>query len=99
MSLILRNGCVSFHSRVWPLSAFLNGILDASKNTIIVDGNENVYYYTGWALFPGIQFNKKERALALIDSNRSKYALQVQAGHALYIDHLVRPYANLKVVS
>jgi len=38
--------------------------------------------------FPGIQFNKKERALALIDSNRSKYALQVQAGHALYIDHL-----------
>lgn len=72
------------------LPAFLNGMLDvAQPNTAIVDGNENAYYYAAPESFSQGYNLIRQRALALIEpKNRRKYALQVQAGHALYIDQL-----------
>jgi len=72
------------------LPAFLNGMLDAARpDTVIIDGNEPAYYYTGREPYFSVYHLMKQRALTLIDpKNRQKYALQVQAGQALYMDQL-----------
>jgi hypothetical protein len=72
------------------LPAFLNGMLDAAQpNTVIVDGNENAYFYAAQKPFSQGYNLIRQKALALIEpKNRQKYALQVQAGQALYIDQL-----------
>ncbi len=70
------------------LPAFLNGMLDAlNEQVIIVDGNEPAYYYREPEQYFRAYHLMKQRALSLIaPENRRKYALQVQAGFALYMD-------------
>ncbi len=70
------------------LPAFLNGMLDAMNDQIVlIDGNESAYYYRQPEQYPGAFHLMKQRALALIaPENRRNYALQVQAGFALYPD-------------
>jgi hypothetical protein len=70
------------------LPAFLNGMLDAaSEGVVIVDGNEPAYYYREAEQYFRAYHLMKQRALSLIaPENRQKYALQVQAGFALYMD-------------
>ncbi len=70
------------------LPAFLNGMLDAAQPTVtIVDGNEPAYYYTNPEQYFHAYHLMRQRALSLIaPENRNKYALQVQAGFALYMD-------------
>jgi hypothetical protein len=72
------------------LAPFLNGMLDvAQPNTRLVDGNERSYYYTDKESFFESYNLIKEKVISFVDSeNRSKYALQVQVGQALYIDQL-----------
>jgi hypothetical protein len=72
------------------LPAFLNGMLDvAQANTTIIDGNEHSYYYTKPESFVESSKLIKEKLLTFVEpENRSKYALQVQLGQALYIDQL-----------
>jgi hypothetical protein len=72
------------------LAPFLNGMLDvAQPNTRIVDGNEGSYYYTDNESFSESYKLIKEKVIPFVDpKNRSKYVLQVQVGHALYIDQL-----------
>lgn len=70
------------------LPAFLNGMLDAVKPTVtIIDGNESAYYYTDAEQYLRAYHLIHQRALTLIaPENRRKYAAQVQAGFALYMD-------------
>lgn len=70
------------------LPAFLNGMLDAAEPTVtIIDGNEPAYYYTNPEQYLRAYHLMKQRALSLIaPENRGKYAFQVQAGFALYMD-------------
>ncbi|MGQ9487311.1 MAG: hypothetical protein ACUVTY_11825 [Armatimonadota bacterium] len=70
------------------LMAFLNGMLDVAKEgVIIVDGNEPAYYYREPEPYFRAYHLMKSRALSLIaPENRRKYAQQVQAGFALYMD-------------
>jgi hypothetical protein len=72
------------------LPAFLNGMLDAAQpNTVIVDGNENAYYYSGYEDFSQTDDLIRQKALALIaPENHQKYARHVHVGQAVYIDHL-----------
>jgi len=72
------------------LAAFLNGMLDvAEPNITIVDGNEHSYYYAAKQQFFDAYKLIKEKFLTFVDeTNRQKYAKQVQVGQALYIDHL-----------
>lgn len=77
-------------ARYGLLPAFLNGMLDAAQsNTVIVDGNEDAYYYAEQKPFFQSYDFMIRRALAFIDpKNRRKYTLQVQAGYSTYMDHL-----------
>ena len=70
------------------LMAFLNGMLDVvNEQVIIVDGNEPAYYYREPEQYLRAYHLMKNRALSLIaPENRRKYAQQVQAGFALYMD-------------
>lgn len=70
------------------LMAFLNGMLDAAgEQVVIIDGNEPAYYYRDQEQYFRAYHLMKQRALSLIaPENRNKYALQVQAGFALYMD-------------
>jgi len=72
------------------LPAFLNGMLDAIKEgSLIIDGNEPAYYYSSPQQYFRAYHLMRQGALSLIaPENRRKYALQVQAGFALYIDYL-----------
>ncbi|MCC6443996.1 MAG: hypothetical protein IT210_11145 [Armatimonadetes bacterium] len=72
------------------LPAFLNGMLDAARpGTVVIDGNENAYYYTASEPFFRSYHLIRQSALAMIDpKNRTRYGLQVQAGQALYMDQL-----------
>lgn len=72
------------------LPAFLNGMLDAAEpNVVIIDGNEPAYYYTSSEPYFRAYHLMRQRGLTLIaPENRRKYALQVQAGFALYVDYL-----------
>jgi hypothetical protein len=80
------------------LPAFLNGMLDAAASGVrIIDGNEKAYYYTNARDYARGYNLIKQRALSLIaDENRPKYAAQVQAGVAIYMDQLLatRPPAG-----
>jgi len=71
------------------LPAFLNGMLDAATpNLMIIDGNENAYYYTNQNQYYEVYHRVKQSAEYLIDpANWYKYKNQVQAGQALYIDY------------
>lgn len=70
------------------LPAFLNGMLDAAnEQVVIIDGNENAYYYQLSESYFRVYHIIKQSALSLIaPENRRKYTLQVQAGNALYPD-------------
>lgn len=70
------------------LPAFLNGMLDAAEPSIvIIDGNEPAYYYREPEQYFRAYHLMRQRALSLIaPENRHKYALQIQAGFALYMD-------------
>ena len=70
------------------LPAFLNGMLDAANpQVVIIDGNEPAYYYRDQIDYLTAYHLMRQRALSLIaPENRRKYATQVQAGFALYMD-------------
>jgi hypothetical protein len=70
------------------LPAFLNGMLDAAgPDAVIIDGNENAYYYTDSRQHLDVYHMITQRGLYLIDPALwPKYRAQVQAGQALYID-------------
>ena len=70
------------------LPAFLNGMLDgAGPGVVIIDGNENAYYYTDNAAYFNEYHLVAQRALNLVDPALwPKYHNQVQVGQALYID-------------
>ncbi len=71
------------------LPAFVNGMLEgAAPGVRIVDGNEPSYYYTGSADYLRAYHLMKQRSQALVaPSLRGRYAAQVQAGMAVYVDH------------
>ena len=71
------------------LPAFLNGILDAaSTEARIIDGNEPSYYYAESRAYYEAYHRMKQGGLLLVDPNSlAQYRRQVQAGHAVYIDH------------
>jgi len=73
------------------LPAFLNGMLDAAAPGVrIIDGNEPAYYYTNAEAYFRAYHLMKQRALTLVaPENRPKYVAQVQAGMALYMDHVL----------
>lgn len=70
------------------LPAFLNGMLDAiGEQVVIVDGNEPAYYYREPEQYFRAYHLMRHRALSLVaPENRRKYAVHVQAGFALYMD-------------
>ena len=70
--------------------AFLNGLLDAAgPGVVFVDGNESSYPYKTKADYDRGYVDIRHRKLALIaPENRRKYASQVQASHALYMDEI-----------
>lgn len=69
---------------------FLIGMLaGASNRARFVDGNEVSYYYTGSEPFFRAYHSIHKRALNLVPPElQEKYRKQVQAGQALYVDHL-----------
>jgi hypothetical protein len=75
---------------------FINGMLDAAEpNTIFIDGNERAYYYEGRFNFFEAYHLMRQKALDLIEpKNYQKYAIQVQAGQALHLDHLLAQRKN-----
>jgi len=70
------------------LPAFLNGMLDAAgPDAVIIDGNENAYYYTDSRQHLNVYHLITQQGLYLVDPALwSKYRAQVQVGQALYID-------------
>ncbi len=70
------------------LPAFLNGMLDgASPGVVVIDGNENAYYYTDHRQHLSAYHLMTQRGLLLIDPALwGRYRTNVQAGQALYID-------------
>jgi len=69
---------------------FLIGMLQgATPHARFVDGNEMSYYYTSSEAFFRAYHTIHQRALNLIPTElRAKYSRQVEAGQALYVDHL-----------
>jgi hypothetical protein len=69
---------------------FFVGMLEsASPKARFIDGNESAYYYTSSEQFFRAYHAIRQRALGLVPPElREKYERQVQAGQALYVDHL-----------
>ena len=70
------------------LPAFLNGMLEAGgEDVIIIDGNESAYYYTDREQYLDVYHRVTQRARMLVDPLLwGLYRTQMQAGQALYID-------------
>jgi len=68
---------------------FFVGMLEgASTQARFIDGNENSYYYTSREQYFRAYHAIHQRGLGLVPPElREKYARQVQAGQALYVDH------------
>jgi hypothetical protein len=68
---------------------FFAGMLEAASPAArFIDGNESSYYYTSSEQYFRAYHAIRERARGLAPSElREKYARQVQAGQALYVDH------------
>ncbi len=68
---------------------FFVGMLESSTaQARFIDGNEMAYYYTSRDQYFRAYHAIRQRALGLIPpALREKYARQVQAGQALYVDH------------
>ncbi|MEM7725103.1 MAG: hypothetical protein AAF208_01870 [Cyanobacteria bacterium P01_A01_bin.45] len=71
------------------LPAFINGMLDVIKpSSVIIDGNENAYYFNSEKDFIESRELIKQKALSLIEpENRSKYNNQVSVGQAVFFDN------------
>lgn len=67
---------------------FLHGVLDAaSPGVVLIDGNENAYYYQDRAQYFDVYQLITQRAKYLVDPALwGKYRAQVQVGQALYVD-------------
>jgi hypothetical protein len=77
-------------SEPWGLMPdFFVGMLEsASPAARFIDGNENAYYYTSREQYFRAYHAIRQRALGFVPPEiREKYARQVQAGQALYVDH------------
>ncbi|MGO8700102.1 MAG: hypothetical protein ACLQVY_20630 [Limisphaerales bacterium] len=77
-------------SERWGLMPdFFAGMLEAASPAArFIDGNESSYYYTSRDQYFRAYHAIHERARGLAPSElREKYARQVQAGQALYVDH------------
>ena len=73
------------------LTAFVNGWLDGSSpRTVMIDGNENSYYFSTDEEFYRDYYSMKHGALPLVPPETQKiYQERVQPGAALYMDQLV----------
>jgi len=81
----------------WALHpAFVNGLLDAAEpNLLLVDGNEDAYFYTSPLDFYRIAQDLRQDALMLVaPENRRKYAAQYRLGQALSIDYTLGLWAQ-----
>ncbi len=72
------------------LPAFVNGMLDAARHgVVIVDGNEPSYYYASPLQYYRSYHDMRRRALRLVAPERARaYAETVEAGQAVYVDHV-----------
>lgn len=77
------------HERWGLMPDFFVGMLEAaSAGARFIDGNEESYYYTSREQYFRAYHAIHERARGLAPADlREKYARQVQAGQALYVDH------------
>ncbi|MGQ9606870.1 MAG: hypothetical protein ACUVTW_11755 [Thermogutta sp.] len=73
------------------LSAFWNGALEAAAPGVrIIDGYESAYYHTSREAFYYAYHRIKQGSLTLVPPElRTKYAVNVQAGMAVYMDQLL----------
>jgi hypothetical protein len=73
------------------LSAFWNGALEAANpGARIIDGNELAYYMTNREQFFRAYHTIRQRSLSLVPEElRTKHAVNVQAGNALYVDQVL----------
>ncbi len=73
------------------LSAFWNGALEAATpEARIIDGNELAYYMTNREQFFRAYHTTRQRSLSLVpETLRTKHAVNVQAGMALYVDQVL----------
>lgn len=69
---------------------FLNGMLDPiTPDVVIVDGNEDAYYFTSASEFSRGRHLINQEVLPLVAPElRARYRAQVQVGQALYLDYL-----------
>lgn len=67
---------------------FFIGMLEgAGPRARFIDGNEMAYYYTSREQYFRAYHTMRQRVLQMLPENlRAKYARQVQAGNALYVD-------------
>jgi hypothetical protein len=66
---------------------FVGMLEEASPQARFIDGNENAYYYTSREQYFRAYHAIRQRARGLVPPDlREKYARQVQAGQALYVD-------------
>ena len=74
---------------------FLNGMLDAAgPEIVLIDGNEQAYYYVEAAEFDRVYADIRQGCLCMVaEENRAKYKDQVQVGSSVYLDGVfgVRP--------
>ena len=72
---------------LWP--AFVNGMMDGVKGkTIIVDGNEDAYYYDSPEKYTnGVQILKEGVKNYFDSASWPKYQQHVQAGHAVWLGY------------
>jgi len=69
--------------------AFINGMVEAAgESTVIIDGNENSYYYTDISQYlAAYQFVYQGARYLLDPSLWAKYRTTIQSGQALYLDY------------
>ncbi len=83
------------------LPAFFNGMLDAAAPGVrLIDGNENSYWYEDADHFYRAYHLMKQRCQTMVPVElRTKYAFQVQAGMALYVDEIFARRINQKTTA
>jgi len=74
----------------------VNGLLDAAEsNLILVDGNEDAYFYTSPLDFYRIALDLRQDALMLVaPENRRKYAARYRLGQAISVDYTLGLWAG-----
>lgn len=79
---------------LWP--SFVNGMLDAARpGSVIIDGHEWAYYFSGAGAFDKTRTNIFKDARMFVDPiNYDKYDRQVKMGQAVYADLLLDKFPS-----